>query len=395
MTILPLTIRLPISQPIVREPVKAKKAAIVCPILFIFLPLAILLISLAGCMPLGIPEHFSPASTPLQTAERLLIVSNLRPLEETALRSAFSQASIGRQYVCGFVPLTRLFLAHGQESLILESLLSAASGAELVVTSPENASDTIAALRPDYIIQAEGIDLDITAYDALFLRTVSLSGEIRLRFLDSSLRTLTEERVSLSSTRYRRYAYATELGYYLEKEIQKALTAAFAKRPGRLRWSGRTSAQLKSLAILPPVIPDTVADTLGADLAQSYGYASFPPLERPQVARIVQRGLAFSDSGLPTAAFVSSSLTARDPAAWELETTLHKIERNSGKLTLSLSFRLSEGGHLMYAKRCSTTLIEQVAADASLIVTVERGAAQLAEAFFNRGGDNALCTKER
>ncbi|MCC6954925.1 MAG: hypothetical protein IT290_12480, partial [Deltaproteobacteria bacterium] len=141
----------------------------------------IALCAFSGCLPMGLPDHFADIA-PVSGGEVRTEATLARALESVgyvpqkrsvlivasnaALQAAAERETLGTQFLLGLIPLTRLYLAHGMDSLVHESLLSAALDSNLqpFETSEAFADHAASILGLDRAISVSSVGISVNAY---------------------------------------------------------------------------------------------------------------------------------------------------------------------------------------------------------------------------------------
>jgi hypothetical protein len=184
----------------------------------------------AGCFRAPLPGPVAPlpaepARPAWGTASGPLVLLIQEPIPEWT-------AVLGHQFALGIVPVTRIVpeksTAAFAEEMLLDHLLRAGYRVAIV---PRGSEEKAAALLcPEAIITASLPQLSVNAYDALFFRIVSITGEIEIRELDRSAGDLHQWLFPFESTSYRRFAFLPLLSYELERAMRQALLPLTLRR---------------------------------------------------------------------------------------------------------------------------------------------------------------------
>lgn len=402
-----------------------------CPTVLFVVPL--LLFSAAiGCVPMGLPEHFSAA-----VAENELIDPQTRPHlarhlparkrvllalgKDFELGTKITEAdrsSLGSQYMFGLFPFTRLYLEHGEQSLLLELLIDVLGeeGFSVGICRAQDAQ-TLAELTDTQLVIYPNIDeLSVNAYDVLFIRILRIYGVLTLSYENKNLASVVGPRVDRREIKqriYRSYGLAPRLARLLERTLKEELRAsvrAYEQQHQRRKQpivalSGN-SPQVVVVAL--PEFSNTPAADLGAVLAKSYGFRNVEAYENGVIARLLQRGMvsALEDVGVITLSVISKDFITRPAnvlrksSVWHVATTIEEVVIEEGSwfgpdsgVSLKLSFDLREqqadgraSSLLQAICRVSTELDFDV--DGPWVRALERAAYDLTDELFNRSGDS-------
>jgi hypothetical protein len=336
-------------------------------------------------------------SDPIQSA--LVLVSSGEP--ETKI--------FGTQFVAGIVPFSQVYLQNSAQIMLEELTIDALqqSGFSVLTAPAEEIARGLAYFQPQLVIRPELRALDFSAYDALILRVVRLSGEIALQVYRPGaadpLRPTSELRSSVSETFYRRSAFGPFLSATLARELNTALNEILAAVPRSRRDPSPLPQTVleqinprTSITFLPPTFTPAAAEelaALGKPIAESYGYQGESPYSLGQLARVFLRGVTRSAalSGTPYLSvidprFESSGLLERQPS-WVLRTELERVRLHGDpeQLEIQALLTLGERGSHLARARCSTVVSRPSGVDGVWVEGLSRAGSQLASALLNRG----------
>ncbi|GEM_PF-5549113 len=393
----------------------------------LFLALCVTL-TLAGCFRLGVPEYFAPVSQRDSPLSRLGGESS-SPGGVTLPRALVlipddsnQRETFGTQFVVGIFPLSQVYLQNSAQTMLQEVLISTLQqqGYEVVTSSPANLIEARSLFNPTLVIKPQLRDLNLSAYDALFLRVVKLSGGVSLSLFQTDSNepsTPTKElRADLAQTWYRKSAFGPYLSFALKRELGRTVENLLSSLP-KTRHAPPINqptypAGAPSITILAPLFnpnsSSSIDPTLGKIVASSYGFDSEPPYSPAQLARIFQRGLAqgareggarvFSllNTSQPSAASARSA-----PASWTLTSSLVEAKfKNSsaasGELQLTADFSLTESTiqgnrskttRELARARCQTVVSAPRGVDGIWVQGLTEGASQLITALLNKKCD--------
>ena len=292
--------------------------------------------SLQACIPMGLPEftgeiccptksNFGQKRFPSTQQAIALLVTQERDLAGIVEND---REYLGRQYVFGFIPLTRVYLAHKTASLLLEVSLDTLRilGYQPILVSKSALESAYRILRPQIIVEPELKKLALNAYDTFFFRLLRLKGDLLLHYYETGeINRRYTEHLSFSENRWKKYAHAPALSGLLEKSLRQTLAASInkhqTKRAKLFGSRARTSSVQKSnpdpakpsssnlILIFPPTIPASLVENAGTELAASYGLSGLKSYRSGQIARLVQRGImqATQSSNISQLSFTEES----------------------------------------------------------------------------------------
>ncbi len=395
-----------------------------------YLVASLLLLTLSACVPMGLPEYFSPFYQPKQghlaniisqTAHNnpvALIVFN-GDKSYTSINSATTVKHLGSQYLLGIFPFTSLYLQHTLDSLLIEKTINNLKvlGYQSHVTHKKNVKYIASLLQPNLVISPT-FKTSINAYDLIFFRLLSLKGWLKVNFLDANGNTMHSETLPIHKHNYKRTGFAPLLAQLLESSLDKALEEILKQTKSpyfpktRLKKSiisARKINQSKSvrqnnspnlLAILPTIISNKEAKLLTEKVHLSYGFNNTPMLSMGATSRLFQRGLEEAakkhkitavSSHPPLGTKINAAIPNIDNF-WYLtsETTkvsiLNRKNKNDylkAEMTLTLYQRNSHNkDRLISLKRCHSLTPVERGVDGYWAVTIEKASLAMGESFF-------------
>lgn len=333
---------------------------------------------------------------------------------------------IGSQYLFAIFPLTRLYLQHSIDSAITEILIDQVlrKGMQAYITTTSGEQAAIAALSPNHIISTNIKNISLNAYDLLFVRLLSVSGEIITNTTPNlTLRNSEGFSTQIEASTWKKSAYAPSLAYLLQTSLEQSLNTSLKDilntYPTHKTNSvqsineldidtlGQTHSRQPSTIIIPPIkLQYAMNPEIQNTLTSSYGFSNIEPLSQGNVRRLIQRGIEFGirkhhksviaavgdelspSESLPTACQITSN-----QALWCLEPTIdellaEKINLHTQGIQLTMSFVLYEVSQqrtqIIMKQRCTTKLPLIKDVDGYWIVTLENAASIASEFFFAR-----------
>ncbi len=367
-----------------------------------------MVVALSGCFSMGLPEYFAGGSLGLErqigvgeggqasfTRGLLGAYDAYSPVVLVISEPAPAEAEphgLGHQFLFGIFPITYVYLQHAQQSLIAELLLDTLqeNGFTPILVS---SADLKQSFDPDLVLRPSLPTLRVNAYDAFFFRIISLQGEIGLGVEDRHGE-IVEQRHSISTREYRSHAHAPLLSSLLERSIRDKLRELVAALPRRHQQRGSEQSVLTPVLLTEPTFIDPPPTSIGVDLAASYGFDFTPPFSFASVRRVIQRGMEDGSraEGLPYAALRGEWSPSKLRAGnwWLLRSGVSKLELRSRELEqeavkLAMEFTLeTRDGHVLSRASCAEAELLATGVDGALVVTVERAAKALAQAFLSR-----------
>ena len=399
----------------------------------------LLFLALQGCLPMGLPEHFSnlPSSTNhsqqnyLVELERslggrpraLIVVSSrcyLGPLvdENSRAHCREPEVTLGHQYLLTIFPFTRVYLQHSSESLMLESLQSVLldAGYSPYIVDDRGAGLAAQLLKPILILKPSLEGLRANAYDLFFLRRISLDGEVgievlgpKTEYFPSQLAPRRKEIETIDTGDFKVSGHAPILAEVAANSVQEAfkkilnrvtahssphtMTPAKASRFSGVRNSQGELESHKLLIINPPSFSTTPSPELGVDLAGSYGFSSIPEFPHGKILRVIQRGLeagsVFLETSLISAAIevLPKKNIKSSQLVWLLDSEISSLKSigNEAQANFHFSLRDLSSDKLLTEANCVFRQPLNNHVDGARIVTLEELSSSAVKAFFQNG----------
>ena len=375
-----------------------------------------------SCFPMGLPEYFagdhrqgaaeapsaglepksaedqSPVEPYCRSKPLIIVVPDLPPAD--------GERTLGTQFLLGVIPFTRLYLEHGAESQLLETVIEAAQANSCMpLIVQESSLHAARALFDSTIVVRPRVqNLSINAYDLIFSRLMSVSAEITLGCCsdhgngENGLPPWCGEKVS--AQKKITYALGPQLAAFLRESLAGAADrvlkqainhAASGTEPEAACMSGAGSSKPVVVVELPS-FAEPLPPALGAVIAGSYGFRKFPAYGQESVRRIIQRGL---ERGLanhrlaaiflvsPEIEYPASARVMRLASRVDLFLVPGKIEQ--GGLQLAIEFSLighsEEQGSVVRRGRYQIEEKAGMHEDGYWVKALEKAAAQLVDSF--------------
>lgn len=386
----------------------------------LFLPIACL--AMASCFPMGVPEHFSEAEKLSDTPYRSLSAHSsaanpvtilIRPPISTENRD---REIIGHQYLLGIFPVTRLYFEHSASDLLYELLLDELQLRGFTVYElPQNTTvipNALSGYEPVFHFTLN--DFRVNAFDAIFLRLLSVSGTLQGELIDNSSTAPTaraRDVIPIDEKVPRSQGYAPSLLALAITSIRTGITHGLASllphQKRRVQNFTPPSLDHESPSLLvfnPPLLErsgdlgGTFEQNLGASITASYGFGPEPAISEKMLRRILQRGasqatIPGTQPLLPTSTLAHLRHASGD-TIWSINARYRIVPPQvSAKLPLSVSAHLTlselpgSGSPDIRAPlaeaNCSVAEPLPTERDGYLVVALEQAAQKITAAFLN------------
>ena len=371
---------------------------------------------------MGLPEYFcsvepAPAGKGTETL-------SFHPVLVVAAEEADAGPALGHQYLLGVIPFTNLYLAHGLDTLLEETLLDLLLQQSFapVVVYEKDFEDALGLIPAAFAVKPEAAALALNAYDALFFRILNLSGTLALTVLQQGAEAPVREVAELDSRKYRSYGYAPELASLLvqntkdgwEQMLPKVAAGAEQRRRLRrmLREDHLKGAVPATGVLVPlPTVAAAIEEKLSGEVTSSYGFKDAFPIKRQALARIVQRGMAagFRSMDVPVFSLVmkaepgSSFCKSADAACWRLSSSISSLtivqnkgeSKLRGEVLLMLEDLASEDRVAREIKKsiCRFERPVEKTRDGYYVFALEEAFSAVAVAFFSQESGGIACAE--
>jgi len=345
---------------------------------------------------MGMPELYAAESqSEMQTMSQARLSSqSYRPAalvilpdseDPYNLDSNLDEASLGYQYLLGFIPFTRLYFEHGLSNFLTEVSLQSfiAQGFQTFTTNRKNLDHVLAQICPFTSARINVDTFNVNAYDLFLTRKLAVSSDATLQaWVRSGAGGVIEKRypIEIESSSFKKYALAPSLAYAAEsavvdkidemlssEKIARELKGAAVCR----RDNSRKAVRLNFISL--PTL-ELGVEGLADKFYASYGFKSLS-ISPSSLQRSAQRGIEsyFLSRGLPflssQALYPNISLEKYNQLDAHLE-NVEIVDKNIS-LNISIVFSDKERQGVLLKKSCEVNRELDYSRDGYLFLALE------------------------